>query len=647
MKRAAFALSATLLAALPAASATPVPQVTVVSTGPASVLGLVEIEVVAGQSFADPFDRAQVAVDADVFWSGGKAQVEGFWFQAFEAHQDGATEVLAPVGDPAFRVRFRPTAEGAHHVTVRLTDPDGTATADPIDLDVGPAATGTIGFVRRAADDPSALARDPGGRWVPFGLNVDWVGAGGTQEFQRYFDRMRDHGLDWTRVWMTHFDATALEWKAGEDGGAYCGLGCYDLAAAWRVDRVLALAEERGIALQLVLQQHSQFECSQWSSWADSPWNAANGGPLAHSAEFFTDPATIALSDRKVHYLAARYAHSPALLAWEIFNEVELITGYDGTAATPWMRARADLLHSLDPYGHLVTTSYAMPGMEGSPQDWGWKGYGLSQVHDYLPLYLQVFQASADWLRTFGKPAIAGEFGMDVTGKTDALDKVGAHLHNGAVGAVMAGFAGGAMTWWWDSYVDPDNLWDAIGKPAGALKALGIADWTGRLAVDVAGGDGQVDGQAASLKDGASLVWLHDRNSDYDQPDWQPVDRADVDATLPGPCASASALFFDSWTGESVGERNATVLADGRVRVRAPAFRRDVLARVQCVAPAEPGPEPVPEAATETAPDPATEAAAEASASEPAPAEIAPETAAEEVVVAPVSRRGGGCSARL
>ena len=81
--------------------------------GPTATLpagSLLEFRVVLDRSYPDPFDPAVVAVDAEVTGPAGETvRVAGFWSQDFGAHMEGAAEVLAPEGDPAFRVRYRPT----------------------------------------------------------------------------------------------------------------------------------------------------------------------------------------------------------------------------------------------------------------------------------------------------------------------------------------------------------------------------------------------------------------------------------------------------------------------------------------------------------------------------------------------------------
>ena len=66
-------------------------------------------------------------------------------------------------------------------------------------------------------------------------------------------------GQNWTRVWMTDFYITAIEWNATHWSGQYDGVGQYGDVPAFRVEQILDLAEQYGLEVQLVLNDHGQF----------------------------------------------------------------------------------------------------------------------------------------------------------------------------------------------------------------------------------------------------------------------------------------------------------------------------------------------------------------------------------------------------
>ena len=57
------------------------------------------------------------------------------------------------------------------------------------------------------------------------------------------------------------------------------------------------------------------------------------------------------------------------------------------------------------------------------------------------------------------KPALIAEFGSGSNGEDVFTDPSGLHLHNSQYAATFIGFGAPASYWWWDTYVDPLNLW--------------------------------------------------------------------------------------------------------------------------------------------------------------------------------------------
>ena len=65
-----------------------------------------------------------------------------------------------------------------------------------------------------------------------------------------------------------------------------------------------------------------------------------------------------------------------------------------------------------------------------------------------------------DNLSAFGKPTYGGEFGISVGGEgLSNIDPNGIHVHNTMWASAFSGALGAAATWWWDSYVEPRNLY--------------------------------------------------------------------------------------------------------------------------------------------------------------------------------------------
>lgn len=231
-------------------------------------------------------------------------------------------------GDRIWKIRFTPTRPGSHWVTGFFIGED-RATAQPIafeplsslrfDVDGRP----TRGFVKRSPHDTQRFLFDDGTPYLPFGQNLGWMR---NDLYPACFERLAEAGLSWSRVWMTHFTGQNLDWHSTDPAAS----GTLDLEAARRWDRIVEAAEATDIRIQVVLQHHGQFSTFVNPNWNENPWNVANGGFLKRPEDFFIDETARALTRRKYRYIAARWGYSPAILSWELFNEVEFTDGYLG-----------------------------------------------------------------------------------------------------------------------------------------------------------------------------------------------------------------------------------------------------------------------------------------------------------------------------
>jgi hypothetical protein len=113
----------------------------------------------------------------------------------------------------------------------------------------------------------------------------------------------------------------------------------------------------------------------------------------------------------------------------------------------------------LDPYAHLVTTTY------GTPAIWRLPEVDFTQTHHYgkgdVPDHAPVLHRDALAHTSYGKPHLMAEFGIDWRTADDKYDPEGRgfNLHNGLWASALSGNAGSAMLWYWDGYVHPHQLY--------------------------------------------------------------------------------------------------------------------------------------------------------------------------------------------
>jgi hypothetical protein len=434
-------------------------------------------------------------------------EVRGFFYQDFERALHMGKEKLTPVGPPDWRVRFTPTQLGRHSFTVSIRTKTGTHTTEPQSFHV--VESKAPGFVGTHRKNPRYFQFTNGETYFLVGHNVCWGSEDKlSYDYDTFFRRMSHAGENYTRVWMCSWD-TSIEGRR---------LDSYRLDAAWRLDYVLALAEQRGIYVKLCFDNEHDYQTPEkrkfFGIWKE------NGGPCRKVLEFFTLAEARAAYRRRLDYILARWGASPRIMAWELWNEMNYIASTDPKARdvlVNWTEEMAGYLKKHDPYKHLVTTSLGLHTVWN--ELWRLEDIDFTQIHAYLPrpdqadrpderdAVLAVLRAG-ERVAPFGKPYHVSEFGYldlpNVT-RTNEKDPTGIHLRNAIWGGLFSGAAGTPAIWWWDDYVHERNLYKHYASAAAFLHDLDPADaaWT-RM---VAAGSAKVRVLGVKKRDAAAL-WL-------------------------------------------------------------------------------------------------------------------------------------------
>ncbi len=416
--------------------------------------------------YDNPYDPDEIDVGATLLSPSGKAvRIPGFYYEGFTSCLADGAETLERTGDGAWKVRFAPQETGTYTYFVTVKDKTGQTQS--------PARTLTVrdslrdGFVRRSTVVPNYLVYDSGKDYFAVGENVAWASERKQiYDYERYFDKLAASGCTYARVWMATW-GLAIEWSPSDPNaqGDFGGTGKYSMENAWRLDRVLQMAEDRGIHIVLTLGTYGDLmiEKGYWNEqkWLYNPYNAAQGGPCRTPADMWTDEAAKGLYKKRLRYIVARWGYSQNLLALELWNEV--------SAPRAWVAEMAEFIKKLDPYGHFVTISLGAPPSAEYRESHIWD---LDDI-DYTQIHLYGYQGnlrdlipelSAECFNRTGryrKPCLVAEFGID-SGKDDRFyDRAGTgvNLHNGLWAAACSGSFGGAMNWWWDQYVEKKDLY--------------------------------------------------------------------------------------------------------------------------------------------------------------------------------------------
>lgn len=359
---------------------------------------------------------------------------------------DGS-EVTLPAffdGGQTWRVRHTPALPGKYTIrAVTLNSQDAKPqNLQPTEFDV----TGTPrpGFVRLDPRNNKRFVLDDGSPYYPVGYNLGWH-ATDSPPLVDSIARMGRDGVNWTRIWMCYWDGKNLDWANDQQTQPKLGYLMLPVARLW--DQIVEAADAGNVHFHLVLQHHGQYSTGADPNWQLNPWNKANGGWLDKPERFFTDPKAIALTKSKFRYIIARWGYSPAIMAWELFNEVEFTDGFkndlDGVAA--WHVEMAKFVREQDPYHHLITTSSQVT----EPKLWPAVDY--YEAHIYPPDFLSAIAVLDD--DHLDRAYFYGEFGLF----DDPDPKSGNVLHRGLWGSLMSQSSGAAQYWSWD-VVESNNL---------------------------------------------------------------------------------------------------------------------------------------------------------------------------------------------
>ena len=532
---------------------------------------------------ANPFDPSEMTVQLVVRDPrGDRTSVDAYWFQDFERSQTAnGREILAARDEPFWKAAFTPDAPGHWWWRWEVATPGARQVGEWHRLQVSDRSAGH-GYLRVSPFDARYLAHDDGTPYFAIGENVSCPGRRGTFAYEDVLDKLAARGASWIRVWMP---ACGMDIETIDTG-----LGDYTarLDRAWQLDSIFEAAAQRGVAVQLVLLYHGDFSTEFNSTWDTNPYSAANGGPLASPEQFFVDPTARAFFLRRLRYIVARWGARTNLVAWELFNEVDLTDRYNGATVAAWHRDVAGFLRDIDPARHPITTSFLY--FFNDPAVVRGAGLDLVQQHFYsrsdtLPAFPDLARVAVDFPRArfaqYGRPVLFAELGVGASAQdTRAIDPEGIAVHDGLWAGPFAEAMGTSMPWWWNSVIDadPDRYYPMFGSVASFLRDVPW-DREGFVAGDpaVTTASGRAVRAHALVGHDLALLWVKDGDVRYDSPQRVTIDDARValDA-FPGVW---NASWWDTWTGSWYG--SARVEGGPGRTLAMPPFAADTAVQLQ------------------------------------------------------------------
>lgn len=436
-----------------------------------------EYGLVFRASYSNVFDPRDIAVGLHVETPGGKTlEIPGFFAGLSPIKLPPAGEAVGPVplwgpfaesavkeknaaepeAVPVWSMRFAPSEVGQYRAQFWVRNAQGEERSPLQAFVVAPQDAQAVppgvrgGAVRIARHDPRQFELQDGTPFFWLGQNVAWA-----TDFKPYLERIAAYGGNTCRVWLCPWGLN-LERKTEP--------GVYDLAVARRIDELLAAAEATGVRIVFCFTFHGATA----SFWHDSPYAAANGGPCLRPEDFWTDRRARRQFKGLLDYAAARWGASPALLSWELINEIDLAKFERPGDASAWVREMAGYLKGADPHGHLVTASVTRASFE--EEMWDDSGLDVVCAHGYGADVPAVLYEAAQARGARAKPFVLAEFGGGWEPAADQPDAQGIRLQAALWLSACSPSGGAALPWWWDTHIQAHDLYSRFAALARFLK---------------------------------------------------------------------------------------------------------------------------------------------------------------------------------
>lgn len=402
-------------------------------------------------------------------------EVSAFYMQPYRqtCTDDCSVEVLEANGAGEWRLRFTPMEVGRWRYTVSASIEGGNAE----EIDSGRftvSESDEQGFVR-VADNQRYFEFDDGTSYFPVGQNLGWARAeeGGLLAYIEWLDKLDAVGANYARLNIDVPWFIGLEWQS--PAGQYGGPG---QEAAWRLDTILSAAEARGIYLQLTLIWHQAFVDYQGApvvipnssthpdqsvDFDSNPYNSRLAGSLNNPGGVFIDSVSQSLLQRRLHYINARWGYSTHVFAWEIVDSLDEMASFQSERDVAWLNNLITSLREVDIYGHLITVG--MENYNSLVNAQADIDFAQARVYQNRPIestgnqveltIAAVSEAGAEVQR----PVLLTEFSLNRWFEPVNDDPSGVHIQNTLWAAIFAGAAGSAMPYWWNTYLDPQDLY--------------------------------------------------------------------------------------------------------------------------------------------------------------------------------------------
>lgn len=426
-------------------------------------------------NYTNPYDPLQVDVMVTfISPSGREVIVPAFFMERYEdtCSDDCTAEVLEARDDGNWHVRFTPDEVGEWEYTAiaRIGTTENAVRSGQFE-----AMESTHPGFLKVASNGRYFEFEDGTPYFPIGQNLGWSWdeGGGIYAYLEWLNQLQAAGANYARINIDVPWFIGLEWAAPV--GQYSGEG---QQAAWRLDTILEEAARRGIYLQVVLIWHQAFDeytggstvtipstparPDVSSDFDNNPYNTRLGGNLQGPGDIFFNTVGQRFLQQRLRYIMARWGYSPNVFAWEIVDEMDQMAAFSAERDTEWLTKMIDTVQEYDPNDHLITVGLKAfnPVIEANPS----LDFTQAEVYQSRPIEHED-QVTSTLLTLFAslaqveRPVLLSEFSLNPWFEPAQDDPSGIHIRNTIWTTALSGTAGSAMPWWWETYIDSNDLY--------------------------------------------------------------------------------------------------------------------------------------------------------------------------------------------
>lgn len=383
-------------------------------------------------------------------------EVDAFYIKDYQILETGE---VVETGTGKFKIRFTPDKIGKWNYKIKVMAGKNEIAQTKWDFFYCKNDDRNNGFIRISKKDYLFMEFSNKKPFYAIGMNLCWSTNDVIKDYEKWLGKLKENGCNFIRLWMANW-FVGIEWTE-------TGIRNYEKRQkqAFLLDKILDMCREKGIYIMLCLVPHVEFSNKTNSNWEKNPYNIKNDGLLKDPSEFFTDMIAREAFKNRIKYIIARWGYSPNIFAWEIFNEVEKTDNYNTENIIKWHKDIISYIKKLDVNKHLISTSFANPNMDA--EIWKLSDINFTQTHFYgVKDGSELYELSKEKTDNYSKPHIVSTFITDLEDDfiKNNIDPEGISLINSIWAGVFTLSFGSPMPWYWDSYIDKNNLF-RIFKP--------------------------------------------------------------------------------------------------------------------------------------------------------------------------------------